>query len=86
MHRQRLPSIPPSPSEWKYLFGEEHHTPAVSGERIADKDCRAIGSAYMHTAAAKLRAVEKKEEKEKRMADAEPEGRLSRLLVSLPVN
>lgn len=41
---------PAQSSNWKYLFGGEHceHTPAVSGEQIADKDCRAIGSAYTH--------------------------------------
>lgn len=39
---------PAQSSNWKYLFGGEYRTPAVSGERIADKDCRAIGSAYAH--------------------------------------
>lgn len=45
MHRQRLPSVPPSPPT-RNTYLEER--PAVSDERIANKDCRAIGNAYTH--------------------------------------
>jgi len=70
---------PAQPSNWKYLFGREHHTPSVSGERIANKDCRTIGSAYAHGGRQAASDRENEGEEEEKDADVttgfpEPEG------------
>lgn len=67
---------PAQSSNWKYLFGEEHRTPAVSGERIADKDCRAIGSAYAHGGRQAAGGREDEEEEEE-VENADAMARLS---------
>lgn len=67
------------------LIWRRAHTPAVSDERIANKDCRAIGNAYTHGGGHAAGNRDDEEEEEEEYADAIASFRVARKAAEIVV-